>query len=205
MEHPALGWMSEVEQRVKRAKKSTCNASETRIRAERALYALRKNLKEVENFVEASRKNEAQAYEELKEAGAAVRALKVKYGFVEVHDDEETDRVEERRDSASIFLVKTLEISGCGVEEANGTYHWINNGSCAFIRRGDWKEGKSLFAVFRSSDSRRWLLGAVATRSVLYSCRIEDPSENNPLDKEWSIARDGVNPPPKFEVKELLH
>jgi hypothetical protein len=130
------------------------------------------------------------------------------------------------RSDVDIFQVKSIEVSGCGTPEVNGTYvkTGMCNGAPEFRRSGKWMGQDITFFLLRSSQRNHWFIGGGFLQ--LYKCRIEDdndispfnkvcelyyfyyyPEDDNginPINQVWKPFLAGVAPPPKLEVNEFL-
>jgi hypothetical protein len=230
MDNPKLGWVNEVEGRVKRAKSAWEDATARRERAEAHLNSLHEILKNAQEEAKDATLKEKEALEELENAEAIQQAVEAKHGVVTLEDDEEeegkrSDGAVKRRavtpteqlenapgktprleiDISRFTSIESIVVSECGVDTANGTYKkWGGfNRSCPyFLHSGMWKGEDATFQIsYLPSTGWTLTLHCECVRRRS-GCHIKD----NPFDQEWSVDYRGVNridvyPPPKFEVK----
>lgn len=109
----------------------------------------------------------------------------------------EQDTIEsDTHDVADITTVKSIEVFGCGIANANGTYRRRNTGSKNHVF-----ENQSCCLLMLSNNHACWEISS-GTKS-LYVCLPRGYNDNKSLlNREWIIAVHGVNPPPKLEVKD---
>jgi hypothetical protein len=110
------------------------------------------------------------------------------------------------RNEVDISKVQSVEVSGCGIIEANGTYvkTGMRDGAPEFMRLGKWEE-KVVHFFLSYSFTNEWSIYAYTGELAreLYYCRVEGDGDIGPFNKAWKLYF-GVAPPPKLEAKEFL-
>jgi len=181
MDNPKLGWVNEVEGRVKRAKSASEDATARRKRAEANLNSLQEILKNAQEEAEDAKLKEEEAFQELKNAEAIQQAVEAKHGVVTLEDDEEeegkrsdgavkrravtpTEQLEnsprkEPRLDADIFSVTSIEVKGCGYTRVNGKYLKAGerDGHPFFVHEGG-RRGRHCFRLAYSCSGRCWAI-----------------------------------------------
>lgn len=210
MDNPKLLLLDTARERLDHAKKAADEAS--------ARY------EEVDALLKALQKNKEEALGNLKKADAAWKAVQdmVQVIELEVDGEKRSDGGSKKRavtpteqldnaptktprlhvDMSKLTSIKSILVSGCGIDSANGTYKKLvgfEGDYPKYCHKGKWEGDDARFVIFHSA-LLGWVLAATKTMgrdcAVLYKCKIKDDPFNNPWD-----SHPGHNPPPKFEVK----
>lgn len=102
--------------------------------------------------------------------------------------------------------IRGIEVAGCGISEANGTYEKSNtdfsDGVATYSKRGKWKGLNSSFSLYRrrQGQSKSWVLGMAqlgTSTQILYIAHTENPLPVPP-NGHWITAGSGIAPAPKI-------
>jgi hypothetical protein len=133
-------------------------------------------------------------------------------------DSKNQSRRKKKKKKAAVSELDNVEVKGCGIPDANGTYRRYR-GTCGFpyffIKDVNVDGSKRFFQLYcrvpaGSTRSETRLMGGYwfiygwkdGGYCDMYKCEIQDCNDLNPINKKWVVMDKGVAPPPMLEIED---